>query len=132
MSRKIELVRELCDEIKYLRRLCRENNIEYKREITSHLEDEESIINSFEFDSMTETLLLLNNVSKYNSIFLDENSERKELNNEKLRQIKSIIDIKGEIKLIQTQYKTLKIDTLFFFDQVDKVLSGLEPLINAT
>ncbi|EAK87581.1 hypothetical protein [Cryptosporidium parvum Iowa II] len=99
MSRKIELVRELCDEIKYLRRLCRENNIEYKREITSHLEDEESIINSFEFDSMTETLLLLNNVSKYNSIFLDENSERKELNNEKLRQIKSIIDIKGEIKV---------------------------------
>ncbi|KAH8582961.1 uncharacterized protein ELE39_002306 [Cryptosporidium sp. chipmunk genotype I] len=99
MSRKIELVRELCEEIKHLRKLCQENNIEYKREETSHLEDEESIINSFEFDSMTETLLLLNNVSRYNSIFLDEKSGRKELNREKLKQLKNIIDIKGEIKV---------------------------------
>ncbi|OII75486.1 uncharacterized protein cubi_02007 [Cryptosporidium ubiquitum] len=98
MSRKIELVKELCDEIKYLRRLCQENNIDFKREGTSHLEDEESIISSFEFDSMTETLLLLNNVSKYNDIFLDGN-EKKEFNREKLTRLKSMINIKGEIKV---------------------------------
>lgn len=99
MSKKIELVRELCDEIRYLRELCRENNIEYKRDETSHLENEESIISSFEFDSMTETLLLLNNVSKYNEVILGENSEKKELNREKMTKFKNIIDIKGEIKV---------------------------------
>lgn len=108
MSRKIELVRELCGEIKYLRRLCQENKIDYKREETSHLEDEESIISSFEFDGMTETLLLLNNVSKYNDIFLSENNEKKELSREKLIRLKNMINIKGEIKVSYNNNELIK------------------------
>lgn len=104
MSNKIELVRELCDEIKYLRELCRNHNIKYEREATSHLEDEESIIRSFEFDSMTETLLLLNNVSKYNEVILGGDSEKKEPSREKMTMFKNIIDIKGEIKVCYRKY----------------------------
>ncbi|KAF7458867.1 hypothetical protein HWI79_554 [Cryptosporidium felis] len=96
MSNKIELVKELLDEIRYLRKLCEENNIDHKREETSHLQDENSIINSFEFDSMTGTLLLLNNISNYNKVFLDDGCER---NKEKLTKLKNGIDVLAEIKV---------------------------------
>ncbi|KAJ1610022.1 hypothetical protein OIY81_1776 [Cryptosporidium canis] len=99
MSGKIELVRELCSEIRYLRALCEENNIDYRREGTAHLEDEESILNSFEFDSMTDTLLLLSNMSKYNEVILDRDFEKKEVSRERLTRLRSIIDLKGEIKV---------------------------------
>ncbi|KAK6590309.1 hypothetical protein RS030_162456 [Cryptosporidium xiaoi] len=94
MSSKLDLVRELCGEIKYLRKLCEKNNIDFKREETKHLEDEEAIVNSFEFDSMTSTLLLLENISDYNNIIT-----RGEETKENRRKMKDILDIITEIKV---------------------------------
>ncbi|KAH8741317.1 hypothetical protein FG386_000224 [Cryptosporidium ryanae] len=94
MSGKLDLVRELCGEIRYLRKLCEDNNINFKREETRHLEDEEAIINSFEFDSMANTLLLLKNISDYNDII-----SRGEETVKNRKKIRDVLDIITEIKV---------------------------------